>query len=147
MNGIGIIGRLGGATLADRIGPLNMMIPCALAGSVCCLAWTAVHTRPQMYGWASIYGIPGGALQSLFPAGITMLTSDVRKTGLRMGMCFTIVGFSVLAGPPVAGALVERMGGQFAGTQVYAGLNLLVGGIFVGAARWVRTGGKLLARI
>ncbi len=147
MNGVGIVGRLGTAAVADRLGPLNMMLPADFACAICCFAWTAVKTPGAMYAWASVYGIFGGALQSLFPAGITALTPDVSKSGLRMGMCFTLVGFSVLAGPPVAGAIVEQMGGRYEGAQVFAGATLLLGMLFIFAARMVRTGGRWRAKI
>ncbi len=63
-----------------------------------------------------------------------------------MGMAFTLVGFSVLIGPPIAGALVERMGGRYEGAQAFAGLHLLTGGLFMGAARLAKTGGKWAAK-
>lgn len=126
------------------------MIPSALGGTLMCFAWTAVRTPGEMYGWTSVYAVVGGSMQAIFPAGLVSLTPDVRQAGLRMGMAFTLIGFSVLMGPPVAGAIVTATGGRYVGTQVYAGSFLLVGScMIIGAkvARKVRTGGKWTGKI
>ncbi|KAI1458557.1 MFS general substrate transporter [Annulohypoxylon moriforme] len=138
LNGIGVLGRLLPNHLADKVGPLNMMIPTCLACGVCLLAWMAVHTPGQLYGWASIYGIAAGSLQSLFPAGLSSLTTDLRKQGTRMGMVFTIVSFAVLTGNPIAGAIIGAMEGKYYGAQGFTGACLLVGMGFLVAARVVR---------
>ncbi|KAI1105453.1 MFS general substrate transporter [Jackrogersella minutella] len=138
LNGIGVLGRLVPNHLADRVGPLNMMIPTCLICGVAILAWMAVRTPAQLYGWSSVYGIAAGALQSLFPAGLSSLTTDLRKQGTRMGMVFTIVSFAVLTGNPIAGAIITAMGGKYAGAQGFTGACLIVGMGFLSAARWVR---------
>ncbi|KAI1135473.1 MFS general substrate transporter [Hypoxylon sp. FL0543] len=138
LNGIGLLGRLLPNYLADRLGPLNLMIPTCLACGAALLSWMAVRTPAQLYGWAVVYGVAAGALQSLFPAGLSSLTADLRKQGTRMGMVFTIVSFAVLTGNPIAGAIISSMGGRYEGAQGFTGACLLVGmGLLMGA-RWVR---------
>ncbi|KAI2602928.1 MFS general substrate transporter [Hypoxylon fragiforme] len=141
LNGIGVLGRLLPNYLADRAGPLNLMIPTCLICGVALLSWTAVRTPAQLYGWAVVYGVVAGALQSLFPAGLSSLTADLRKQGTRMGMVFTIVSFAVLTGNPIAGAIIGAMGGSYVGAQIFTGVCLLVGMGFILAARWVRMRG------
>ncbi|KAI1370989.1 MFS general substrate transporter [Hypoxylon crocopeplum] len=138
LNGIGILGRLLPNHFADRYGPLNMMIPTCLICGVALLAWMAVRTPAQLYGWACVYGIVAGALQSLFPAGLSSLTTDLRKQGTRMGMVFTIVSFAVLTGNPIAGAIISSMGGRYEGAQGFTGACLLVGMALILAARFAR---------
>lgn len=92
-----------------------------------------------LYAWTVFYGIAAGGIQSLFPAGLSSLTTDLRKSGTRMGMVFTINSFATLTGPPIAGALITRCGGQYYGAQAFAGLVMIVGGGFMVAARVVRT--------
>jgi len=53
----------------------------------------------------------------------------------------------VLAGPPVAGATIERLGGSYIGAQVLAGTQLLIGSGFIAASRRVKTRGKWLAKL
>ncbi|KAI2627549.1 MFS general substrate transporter [Hypoxylon sp. NC1633] len=138
LNGVGLPGRLLPNHLADRTGPLNMMIPTSAACGVVMLAWMAVRTPAQLYGWTCAYGVVAGALQSLFPAGLSSLTTDLRKQGTRMGMVFTIVSFSVLTGNPIAGAIIGSMGGRYEGAQAFTGSCLLLGSALIFAARVVR---------
>ncbi|KAI6088271.1 MFS general substrate transporter [Hypoxylon rubiginosum] len=138
LNGIGILGRLLPNHFADRVGPLNIMIPTCLVCGIALLSWMAVKTPAQLYGWAVVYGIVAGALQSLFPAGLSSLTTDLRKQGTRMGMVFTIVSFAVLTGNPIAGAIISSMGGRYEGAQAFTGACLLVGMGLIFAARVVR---------
>ncbi|KAI1082591.1 MFS general substrate transporter [Whalleya microplaca] len=143
LNGIGILGRLLPNHFADRVGPLNIMIPVCLICGIALLAWMAVKTSAELYVWTVFYGIAAGALQSLFPAGLSSLTTDLRKQGTRMGMVFTIVSFAVLTGNPIAGAIIAAMDGSYVGAQAFTGVCLLVGmGLILSAriARMRKTG-------
>ncbi|KAL1859019.1 hypothetical protein Daus18300_009657 [Diaporthe australafricana] len=138
LNGIGIIGRLVPNYLADRWGPINVFVPTAVIAGVCQLTWIAVSSPPGLYAWAVFFGIAAGGIQSLFPAGLSSLTTDLRKSGTRMGMVFTIVSFATLTGPPIAGALISACGGQYYGAQAFAGCAMIVGGGFMMAAKMVK---------
>ncbi|TVY33068.1 Aspyridones efflux protein [Lachnellula subtilissima] len=140
LNGVGVVGRIVPNYLADRYsGPLNTLIPVVIVTSVLCFCWIAVSSRGGLYAWAVIYGIVGAAIQSLFPATLSSLTTDLRKAGVRMGQVFTIVSFAVLTGPPIAGELIQRKGGDFEYAQIFAGLALFIGCLFLLAARWIRS--------
>lgn len=101
-----------------------------------------------MYAWAVFYGIAAAGIQSLFPAGLSSLTTDMRRMGVRMGMTFTIVSFAVLTGPPIAGAIINAAGKDnvrmgYTGAQAFAGSVLAVGCGFLSSAKIVsmrRTG-------
>jgi predicted MFS family arabinose efflux permease len=138
LNGSGIIGRLGPNHLADRFGAMTLFVPVAFACAVCMLCWMAVTTQPGLYVWCVFYGAAAGGIQSLFPAGLTSLTTDLRKTGVRMGMIFTINSFATLMGPPIAGALITSMGGRYNGAQGFAGAVLVLGTGFMAAARTIK---------
>ncbi|TVY81309.1 Aspyridones efflux protein apdF [Lachnellula suecica] len=143
LNGVGVLGRIVPNYLADRyFGPLNSLIPVVFVTSILCFCWISVSSQGGLYAWAVIYGIVGAAIQSLFPATLSSLTTDLRKAGVRMGQVFTIVSFAVLTGPPIAGELIQRKGGEFEYAQIFAGLDLFVGFIFISAAR--RTKSKQL---
>lgn len=138
LNGIGIIGRLVPNHLADRWGAINIFVPTAIIAGVCQLTWIAVSDPPGLYAWAVFFGIAAGGIQSLFPAGLSSLTTDLRKSGTRMGMVFTIVSFATLTGPPIAGAIISSCGGQYYGAQAFAGCAMIVGGGFMAAAKVVK---------
>ncbi|KAI3319891.1 major facilitator superfamily domain-containing protein [Xylariaceae sp. AK1471] len=138
LNGIGILGRLLPNHLADRYGPLNMLAPAALFCGIALFAWMVVDTPTKLYIWASFYGIAAGGVQSLFPAGLSSLTTDPRKQGTRIGMVFTIVSFATLTGNPIAGAIIAADGGRYYGAQGFTGASLLIGASLIFGARLVR---------
>ncbi|KAK8045179.1 aspyridones efflux protein apdF [Apiospora rasikravindrae] len=138
VNGVGVIGRLGPNYLADTVGPLNLLIPTCLITGIALLSWMAVGTPAQLYAWSVFYGIAAGGIQSLFPAGLSSLTTDLRKRGTRMGMVFTIVSFAVLTGNPIAGAIIAASGGGYWGAQTFTGCSLLLGMCLIFCARLAR---------
>ncbi|KAJ9133393.1 Riboflavin transporter MCH5 [Pleurostoma richardsiae] len=151
LNGVGAVGRIVPNHYADRLGAINVFVPVALVAGVCQLAWIAVDSPAGLYVWACFYGIAAGGIQSLFPAGLSSLTTDLRRAGVRMGMVFTINSFATLTGPPVAGAIISATeGGRYYGAQAFAGCVLLVGTGFMAAARVAKTrrvGGGWRARV
>ncbi|KAH8645667.1 riboflavin transporter MCH5 [Xylariales sp. PMI_506] len=139
VNGIGLIGRVLPNYVADLVGPLNMMIPFCVMTGIALLSWMVVETPGQLYAWTIFFGIAAGAIQSLFPAGLSSLTTDLRKRGTRMGMTFTIASFSVLTGNPIAGAIIGATpGGKYWGAQAFTGVSILVGGCLIFSARYAR---------
>lgn len=147
MNGIGFIGRLAPAYFSDvHFGPLNTMIPVAFVASIMLYAWTGVDTTAGLYAFASVYGLFSSAVQALWPATLSSLTTDLTKMGTRMGMGFSIVSVATLTGSPLGGALVERMNGNYLGAECWAGTTMLVGTGLLFAGRIAKTGWKLRMR-
>lgn len=138
LNGAGVVGRLGPNHLADRVGPITVFVPVAFSCAVILLSWMAVASPAGLYAWSVFYGATSGGMQSLFPACLTSLTADLKKVGVRMGMTFTITGFATLVGPPVAGAIISSMGGDYRGAQGFAGALMMLGVAFAAAARTVK---------
>lgn len=135
---MGVTGRLVPNYFADRVGAVNVFIPNAIAGSVIVFGWMAVHETSGLYAWSVIYGTVASGIQSLFPAGVTCLTTDLNKIGVRLGMTFTIVSFAALTGPPIAGAIIDASDGGYKGAQAFAGSVIAVGAGFLTAAKIVR---------
>lgn len=138
LNGVGVIGRLGPNYIADRVGPMTVFVPAALMTGLCLFSWMAVKTPTGLYVWVVFYGMSAGGIQSLFPAGVSSLTTDLKKAGVRMGMIFTINSFSCLTGTPIAGAIISSMGGKYYGAQGFAGSVLFLGMVFMAAARTIK---------
>jgi len=135
-----VIGRVVPNFIADRYtGPMNLLVPVVLVTSGLSFAWIGVSSRGGLYAWAVLYGMFGAAIQSLFPATLSSLTSDPRMQGTRMGMIFSIVSFAVLTGPPIAGQLIQRDGGKFVYAQCFAGADMLVGCALLSVARWKKS--------
>ena len=146
LNSMGVIGRLGPNFIADRYGAQNTLIPVVAITSLLIFCWIGVDSRGGLYAWAVMYGLVGAAIQSLFPATLSSLTTDLRMAGVRMGMVFTILSFAVLTGPPIAGQLIQLKGGGYEYAQIFAGVVMLVGCCLITAARYA-SNKKLLVRI
>ncbi|KAF4501961.1 monocarboxylate transporter 4 [Fusarium agapanthi] len=134
LNGVGVFGRLLANWTADHVGAINVFAPHSFFAGVILFCWLGVNDKPGLYVWSVFYGILAAAIQSLFPTGISLLTEDLNKIGVRMGMAFTIASFASLAGPPAAGAIIDAEHG-FKGAQAFAGTSMLLGALFLIAAK------------
>ena len=115
---VGFIARILPNYIADRTGPLNALIPFAFLAIVAQFSWIAIADRASLFVFAVFYGIAAGAIQGVFPATLTSLTTDISKTGVRMGMGFSVVAFASLSGPPLAGALIQAHDGDYLYAQM-----------------------------
>ncbi|KAJ0417183.1 major facilitator superfamily domain-containing protein [Aspergillus carlsbadensis] len=141
MNGIGLLGRVIPNLMADRFtGPLNMLIPFSFLTGLIAFTWAAVHNLRSVYAFSSFYGLAAAGIQSLFPATLSTLTTDLKKMGARMGMVMSVVGIAALIGSPIAGALVERGDGDYLYAQMFMGSVILAGTMFLIAARMAKIG-------
>lgn len=107
LNAGSFFGRILPNFLADKIGALNMLVPCTIAAGVLCLAWIAISNVTGITVFAVLYGIFAGAYVSLVPAVIVDLTPDMSVIGTWMGMSLFIAAFGLLIGNPIAGALIN----------------------------------------
>lgn len=141
MNGVGFMGRLAPNLMADwYTGPLNMLIPFSFATGLLAFCWAAVKDLGGLYAFAAIYGLSAAGIQSLFPATLSTLTSDLKKTGVRMGMVLSVVGVAALIGSPIAGALIEKDDGGYLYAQMFMGSAILAGTLTLIGARIAKLG-------
>ena len=124
--------------LADRIGPLNTITPVALSVAIVSLSWLAVNSVSGLFAFTAFYGLVSGAFQCLMPTGVASITRRLDMVGTRMGMCFTILSFAALTGPPLGGALQAANSGQFQGAQGWAGASSLACAILLGVSRTLK---------
>ncbi|KAK5993109.1 MFS-type transporter [Cladobotryum mycophilum] len=137
LNGVGFIGRTVPNYVADRFGIINVFIPTSIVSSILMFCFIPVKSPGALYAWTVLYGIAAAGIMSLLPAGLSVLTTDVGKLGTRIGMVFTIVSFSLLTGPPIAGAIIQGPGG-YTGAKCFAGASIFVGGMFLLAIKMTR---------
>ena len=92
---------------------------------------------PTYYVFAVIYGSGSAVIQALWPAVIGSMSreKDLKKSGVRMGMAFTVVSVSSFTGPPLAGALIQSHNGSYTYANVWAGMSFIVGGCLLLATR------------
>nr|OQO19667.1 hypothetical protein B0A51_10976 [Rachicladosporium sp. CCFEE 5018] len=127
MVAIGLLWRILPNFYADRLGPVNVIIPFAAVCAIMMFGWIGIHTRATLFVYAAIYGSGSAGLQSMFPAALASLTTDMSKAGVRMGMGFTIVSFACLTGPPLAGALIQVADGSYLYAQIWGGASFMLG--------------------
>ena len=155
LNAAGIPGRLVLALLADRgIGTINTYIITLLLTSVTLLCWPLITSANEMYAWAVAYGFCAGGVSSLLQAGITSLNEEPHKTGIKIGMAFSVVGFASLLGGPVGGELIQiGEDTRREGTDAYLPMMLFTGAIMIVGcgiliiARAVKTGYKFKVKV
>ncbi|KAK7532922.1 MFS monocarboxylate transporter [Phyllosticta citribraziliensis] len=148
LNGVGYISRIALPLLSDLVtGPMNLIIPSAFSTGILIYAWSGVSSQTGLYPFTVIVGLSAAGVQGLFPAVLSSLTSDLKKTGTRLGMAFSMVSFACLTGPPLGGALVSDNHGNYLKAQMWGGTVLICGALTLVAARIAKTGWKLCVRI
>ncbi|KAK4242543.1 major facilitator superfamily domain-containing protein [Achaetomium macrosporum] len=147
-NGMSVPSRPVAGYLADRhFGPINLYTFHTLVLGCLIFAWTGVKTRTGMYVFSVFYGLAVGAAQGLFSGALASLTKDPRKMGTRFGMVCTIVAFASLAGPPTAGAIIDKSGGRYLYAQVWGGLVIVLASLILAGARCAVSGFRLWVKI
>lgn len=142
LNATSIFGRILPNFLADKLGPLNIHTPAALATAILALAWIGIHNTSGYIALAALYGFFSGGFVSLPPVTLIRLTPDLRTVGTRMGMNFTICSLGLLVGAPTSGAILKQTG-KFLGLQLFSGCTLMLTGILLLATRIALAGIKV----
>jgi predicted MFS family arabinose efflux permease len=148
LNGVGFFARIVPGFIADRVtGPVNMFIFFGLSSGLILLCWVAVHDHAGLIGFSITYGIFGGGIQSLFPASVSTLTTDLKKAGTRLGMVFSVASFAAVTGPPLAGALIQQNNGNYLYAQMWGGASMIAGCLTLVAARIAKAGPKPFVKV
>ena len=144
LNGVGVPARVLPGFIADRfIGVLNVFIICLVVNIIVLWSWLAVDSISAYYVWTVFYGIWGAAFPSLFPTTIAAYSSDIMKTGTRLGMAFTVIGMSALVGGPISGALLLAADGDYTVPIAWASASTVVGTVLCATARCLKYGWKV----
>lgn len=130
---------------ADKVGPFNVVVPCALISALLCLCFMAATNAGGIVVLVAFYGFFSGSFVSLPPTIVVNLSMDAReKIGTRLGQSFAIVAFGVLIGTPIGGA-VEQAGG-FDALWAYGAVTMFVSAIILAAARITWVGMKIMQK-
>ncbi|GKT43045.1 aspyridones efflux protein apdF [Colletotrichum spaethianum] len=139
LNAGSILGRVFPAWLAGRYGPINVLLGVSVCIAMVAMCWLTVHTGAGSVAFALAYGFASGGLVSLPPTVVSTLVPDLRLHGTWLGMLSTTNAFGSLAGPPIAGALLEATG-SYLGVQLLSGLGMTAMAILVLILRITRIG-------
>ncbi|KAF2845058.1 MFS general substrate transporter [Plenodomus tracheiphilus IPT5] len=147
LNGVGLPARVLPGYIADRfIGVLNVLIICLFGNIIILWSWLSVKTIPTYYAWTVCYGLLAAAFQSLFPTTVAAYSTDITKTGTRLGMAFSVIGLSALVGGPISGALLQAADGDYTVPIAWASSSTVVGTVMCVTARCMKFGWKVWVR-
>ncbi|CAE7162652.1 unnamed protein product, partial [Rhizoctonia solani] len=108
LNAASIFGRTIPNFIADKLGPLNLLIPCSAISGALIFAMFGIKSAGALIVFSILYGFFSGAYVSLISPVIISLANGFHEIGIRLGLAFAIVAFAALTGTPIAGALLTR---------------------------------------
>lgn len=126
LNAASFFGRITAGILADKLGPLNILVIMATGTSILILCWQVITSTPSIIVMAVFYGFCSGAIISLITVCLAHVPKDPKQIGTYIGMGMFVLSFSVLAGPPINGALVSHYQ-DFKPAAIFSGTAGMVG--------------------
>lgn len=134
INSASVFGRIIPNLLADRVGPLNMIVPATVFAGVVALCLLAVRTLAPLVVVCALFGFFTGSLVSLPPTIFVALSQHKRHLiGTRMGMGFFFYSLGLLLGTPASGWILAASG--FNGIWIFVGVLMLAASVIMFAAR------------
>jgi MFS family permease len=110
IGGASVIGRLGLGSLADRVGPVRLFRHAFFTMAASHLIWLVADDR---YGvlvvYAAVLGIGYGGFIAISPA-VVAVRFGLEGLGGVLGTLYTSAAIGSLAGPPLAGVLIDNAG-------------------------------------
>ncbi|KAJ7672831.1 major facilitator superfamily domain-containing protein [Mycena rosella] len=145
MSAAAIVGRIGPAFIADRVGRFNVITLSTLLSGVLILAlWYTSTAQPNLIAFSALYGLSSGPFFALLSPCVAQI-SPIEEVGARMGMVFVFMSTGAFAGTPIGGVFIrENTIPNFRHLILFSGIMALVGSFFFGVARFIR-GSKLVA--
>ena len=140
LNGVGLPFRAFVPLLADKFGPLNIIVPVIFCLSIVNFCWLAVEGRVGFYIFIVFYGMFAGSLQCLMPTGMASITPKINFIGTRLGMMFSFVSIAGLTGPPVGGALQDVGVGEYKPAIAWSATVMFVAFVCLLGARVFKAG-------
>ncbi|KAG7097473.1 hypothetical protein E1B28_004816 [Marasmius oreades] len=141
LNGCSLIGRVLPNIIAQRVGPLNVLIVSCTIASIMLFVFTTAKSNVSILVYDGFFGVFSGTYVSGLPAACSSLTFDPKEIGLRLGMMYFITSFFWLAGSPVQGVLI-RMHGEYWPASVFGGSCVALGVCCMLAARYLTVRAK-----
>lgn len=123
------------------------MIVMAFVTAIFVLAlWIPAGSNAALIMFAILFGFTSGTIVSMAPP-IVAQVSDMRQIGIQTGTVFTFVGIAVLAGNPIAGALIVADNGSYHKCQIFAGCMMTGGTVVFVSARANLAGWSLRTKV
>ncbi|KAI6037517.1 MFS general substrate transporter [Pisolithus marmoratus] len=140
VNASSLFGRTIPNFLGDYFGPFNIMIPCTLVSGCLIYLMLAATGMAGVVVFGILYGFFSGGFISIMVPAVASYSQDLNEIGSRIGIACFVIGFAVLAGTPIAGALVQpHHDGPYIWWRplVFASIVVLAGGVCFIASRQI----------
>ncbi|XP_006455465.1 hypothetical protein AGABI2DRAFT_75392, partial [Agaricus bisporus var. bisporus H97] len=114
LNGGSAFGRIIPNILAGKFGVYNTLLPSLYISSALVFAIFGIKNFAGLTIFAILYGFWSGACTSRYPVSISSTAfakTDFFFPMVRMGIAFSLVAISLLAGTPIEGMLLKRQSG------------------------------------
>lgn len=150
MNAASLLGRTIPNFLGDYFGPFNVMIPCTIVSGGLMYLMFAATTVAGTVVFAILYGFFSGGFISIITPAAASFSRDINELGTRIGITSFVIGFALLTGTPIAGALVqEHHNGRYIWWRplVFASVVVLCGAVCLTISRHIlskRKGTRIL---
>ena len=142
LNSASVFGRIVPNFVADKVGPFNVIVPCAIISGILCFCLIPISSVAALIVFCLLFGFFSGSFVSLPPTIIVVLSLHNRgKIGTRLGMCFAVVSVGMLIGAPIGGVILDAHG--FTSVWVFGGVLMTTGGIIMGLSRGFKVGWSL----
>ncbi|KKY39070.1 putative mfs transporter [Diaporthe ampelina] len=147
-----VFGRIVPGWASDHLGQFNVMTTVSLLSGILCLAfWLPLEFFPSFPGiivFALLYGFCSGGFVSLgAPCVVSLAEGKMDEIGLKIGGFCLAIALGALTGLPIEGAIKDSQGDSFVGLMIFAGVSMVLGGTFHGAARILKGGWKPTAKV
>ncbi|GAM37667.1 hypothetical protein TCE0_024r07773 [Talaromyces pinophilus] len=134
MNATSAFGRIIPGILSDKIGPMNVIIPCAFISAMLCLCIIAVKNAAGLVVLMAFYGFFSGTFVSSPNAIVVHLSAQNRaKIGTRLGQMYGVISFGMLIGTPVGGVVLDDHG--YKSLWIFSGVLVAASGAFMIVSR------------
>jgi MFS family permease len=120
-----IAGRLGLGIIADRTGIIRLYKISALILGLSYTFWIVAHSYALLVVFAIVMGSAYGGMVALSPAVVAQLFG-VQGLGAMLGVLYSSSAISALAGPPLAGFVIDHTG-SYLGAAGIAGAAGVIG--------------------
>jgi predicted MFS family arabinose efflux permease len=140
INGSSTFGRIIPGFLADKLGRFNVFAFGGVATGVCILCLNHIEGTPGLVAYCVFFGFSSGMIISGGSTALTVCAKNPQDFGTYMGMGMAAASVSVLIGPPINGALIDRYNG-YNELAIFSGVVCLVGGCVATISKTSMPGG------
>ncbi|KAK7470141.1 hypothetical protein VKT23_001581 [Stygiomarasmius scandens] len=126
LNACSAIGRTIPNFIAQKVGPVNVLIVACTISSISLYVWVTASSNAGILVFNAFFGVFSGTYVSCLAAAAASLAENPTETGLRLGMLYWLTSFFWLVSSPIQGALI-RLHHTYWPAAVFSGTCVILG--------------------